>query len=137
MKLTDVLERIRDQCPGFASVDHVLTSDADVARPAALVGVSRIAATPNGVLGGPHVQRLRTVVSVWIVGRRRQDTLTGYGAADEWQDLVAELRAALVAWSPGGTATPLDYAGGALEKHPAGFFAWREDFATEDFAVSP
>jgi hypothetical protein len=131
--LTAVLDRVRAECPTFAAVEHALTSDADFSRPAALVGVSRVMATPNGLIEA-HVQRFVTTVSVWLLMDRKQDGLVAYGTADLWQTLTAELRAALVAWSPDDPRfAPFDYAGGQLDRHPGGtgVAIWREDFTTE------
>jgi len=93
LRTSTVLARIRGQCPGFAQVDHALTSAAQNDYPAAFVAIAKMTADPNGLLG-VHSQMVRLTVRVYVVVERRQDVGAAFGAADQWDDLVAALRAA-------------------------------------------
>lgn len=128
MKVTDIVARIAAQCPGFAHVAHALTSGGDYDYPAAFVApVKRVAEFPRML--GYHAQMTRQTFGVYVVLPKRQDTLIS-SAADDLDDLCAELRAALTDWMPAGADQPLFYVGGELAERE-GIACWREDFATD------
>jgi hypothetical protein len=125
-----IIARIKAQCPGFVTVDHALTSAADMAQPAALVTpVQSVAGEPR--LVGLHSQRERTIYGVYVLIERRQDGIAG-GALADLDALRAELRDALKGWTPDPAIhTELELAGGQLEPYRSGIVAWRENFASE------
>ena len=125
-----IITRIKAQCPGFATVEHALTSGADMALPAALVSPVQSMATAPELLG-LHSQIERTVYGVYILIARRQDGVTT-GALVDLDTLRASLRTALKGWSPTPAIhSELELAGGKLEPFRDGLVAWREDFASE------
>lgn len=138
MRLSVVLLRLRAQCPGFATVDHALTSPSDYAYPAAMVVPVKRLARPNGLLG-THAQMVELTFGVHIILQRRQDGVTGYGAADDFDDLCAEVMAALKAWTPDTSIyKPMDYAGGLIAPFQQHAVTWRDDFATTyDIRTAP
>lgn len=132
MNLGDIIARIQDKCPEFATVDHVLTSPADFARPAALVApVSNRAAPPNIVITGGFAQDVASIVGVFIVIERRQSGSYDNGAADVFDTLTRSLRTALVNWNPGDLIQPITYAGGVMDAFQPGNVTWRDDYSAE------
>jgi hypothetical protein len=140
MRVSTILERLRDECPGFATVQHGLTSAADGQRPAAYVQPIVVRPSENAYVGPgvPRAHMLETVFAVYILVDRVQDGVSDYGAADEYDDLVAEVRAALVGFtdpdeqeSAGGQRHQMEYRGGRLEEYREGIVAWREDFGLQ------
>jgi len=130
MRLRQIIDRITDQCPGFAQVGHALTSRADLGYPAALVTPVSVAAGPSQMLG-MHSQMLAMRFGVFVLMTRVQDGDTDYGTADLFDDLCAELRAALTKWTPdAGLFKPMDFVGGQLAQYAPGIACWREDYAT-------
>ncbi|MFN3646242.1 MAG: hypothetical protein ACK4S2_06970 [Gemmobacter sp.] len=129
MRLRDVISRVRSECPGFAQVDHALSSAEELDYPAALV--SPVLATPQPPrLLGVHSQEEVLTFGVFILLQRRRDGDTDAGAADDLDDLRAELRAALIGWTPAAEFTALAAAGGRLDQWRPGIAGWREDFST-------
>jgi len=125
-----IMARIRDLCPGFAQVDHALSSDETLDLPAALI--SPVLAVPQPArLLGVHSQIERVTWGVYILLERRRDGPFDFGAADALDDLRAELRAALIGWVPAENYIALEAAGGRLDQYRPGIAGWREDFATE------
>lgn len=129
MRIADAIARIKAQCPGFAYVDHLLTSSADFDRPAALVAPVRVVGVdPRIFIPGGYSQDVSWILGVYIVLDRRQNGVTGSGTADLFDDLTTSLRAALVNWSAPATVQPLTYAGGEMAPYGTGLVTWREDF---------
>ena len=135
MRTDDIVARIRALCPGFAQVDHALLSASQESYPGAFVALVKADALPSSYIGA-HVQIVRETIGVFITLERRLDEDTGEGSNDILDDLRAELRAALVNWTPPGANQPLDYAGGELALRN-GIAAWRDDFATQTVYSSP
>jgi len=124
MNVSAILTRITSQCPGFAFVGHALTSDHEYNYPAAfLTPVRRVAEFPRML--GYHAQMTRQTFGVYVVVRRAAGT-----DPDLIDDLCAELRTALIDWTPGGDDQPLFYVGGELAEQN-GIACWREDFASD------
>ena len=137
MRTDDIVARIRDLCPGFARVDHALTSTFDEVQdsPAAFVSLVEAMPRPNAegrfrsMLIGVHSQTVDLTVGVFIQLRRTQDDDAGEGANDDLDTLRGQLHDALVTWQPAGVDEPFAYAGGRLVERN-GLVAWREEFAT-------
>lgn len=130
MTLAEVIARIEAQCPGFATVDHVLTSPATYPLPAALVAPVRNRPDPPRIMSpGAYSQDVASVIGVYIVLERRQNGAADSGTADTFDTLTASLRAALVNWQPAGLSEPIFYAGGEMAPYDTGVFTWREDFS--------
>ena len=129
MRISDVITRISAECPGFEYVDHILTSAADFARPAALVApVRSIGARPSINIPGGYSQDVELILGVYIVLDRKQNGATGSGAADQFDDLVVDLRAAMINWAASGLIEPITYAGGEMAPYEPSVVTWREDF---------
>lgn len=130
MKISDVVARLRAECPSFATIDHALTAPGDYDYPAAFVAPVKRVAESDRMLGGPHAQMVRQVFGVYVVLPKRTDSGSGGSAADDLDDLCAELRLALVSWTPDPIEDhPIDYAGGELTERE-GLACWREDFTS-------
>jgi hypothetical protein len=129
IRTADVMARVRSQCPGFATVDHALSSNAEFAYPAALVSPVMVNSNPARLLT-VHSQIERVTFGVFIILERRQDAL-GTSAADQLDDLRVSLRAALAGWQAPGATLPFDAAGGRLDQWRPGIAGWREDFSAE------
>lgn len=138
MKLTQIIEQIKTQCPDFALVDHVLSSAATYPYPAALVTPveSRSLSEPND-FAGSYRQDIQLVVGVYVVIERRQNQIADLGGAEQFDTLCASLRAALINWQPDGAIRPVSYAGGKMAPYDAGVVTWREDFIVEFEVRSP
>ena len=131
MRTKAIIDRIRAECPGFAQVDHALSSAEDLDYPAALVSPVQAQAGPERLLMY-HRQIERLTFGVFIMVERRRDGIADAGAADELDDLRAELRAALIGYTPDPARfTGLAAAGGRLDQWRPGIAGWREDFSTE------
>jgi hypothetical protein len=132
MTLAEIVERIKDQCPDFAHIDHVLTSPVTHAYPAALiVPVDKQASPPRINIPGGFSQDVTLIVGVYIVLERRQNGIADYTGADLFDTLCAQLQAALVNWTPTGAIQPMFYAGGKMAPYDAGVITWREDFSVD------
>lgn len=128
IRLADVVARIRAECPSFAHVEHALTSAGQHALPAALVAPVAIKAEPPALLGG-HAQMLDARVGVFVMVDRKTDVAPTFPLAHQFDDLLAEVRAALVDWQPPGAAMPFAYGGGELDRYRGdGPVTWRDDF---------
>lgn len=131
MRTKDLITRIKAQCPGFALVDHALTSAAETTFPAALVTPSALEAQPDVLFGlGIHSQLVTQTFAVFFMLRRAQDTAL-LVKVDELDDLTAQLRASLVGWQIDGNHTPMNLVQGMLDKFHTGIVCWREDYSTE------
>lgn len=129
MKTSQLLDRIRDKCHGFATIDHALTNGGSFNYPAGLLAPVRVSANPSPFIG-VHIQETQSVFGVFILLEPGMDGPVGAGQADLIDDLRAELRAALVGWTPDPAIfAPMQYAGGELSPYHGGIFAWREDFS--------
>lgn len=132
MTIAEIISRIRAQCPGFALVDHVLTSPITYPYPAALVApVKNHGAPPFVNIAGGYAQDITTIFGVYIVLERRQNGAADFGQAALFDTLCTSLRAALVNWTPSGVICPVQYAGGEMAPYDQGVVTWREDFSTE------
>lgn len=132
MRTSVLMERIRAECPGFAAVEHALSSSADMAFPAAMVTPSKCEAAAEGTVGlGIHSQLVTQTFSIFILQTRTQDGVVGYGKADGLDDLIDELRAALVGWQPDTEEEPLQLVGGLLDRFHTGTVCWREDYSIQ------
>lgn len=128
----DIVARIRELCPDFAHVDHVMTSASSYSYPAALVvPVKRRADPPSINIPGAFRQDVALVFGVYVVMERRQNGVADNGGADQFDVLCTSLQAALVGWEPDGANTPVIYVGGEMAPYDAGIVTWREDFAIE------
>ena len=131
MRTKVIIDRIRAECPGFAQVDHALSSSEDLDYPCALVSPVLASAGAERLLGY-HSQIERITFGVFILVERRRDGAADAGAADELDDLRAELRAALIGYTPDAAAfDALASAGAKLDQWRPGIAGWREDFFTE------
>ena len=131
MRTSDLITRVQTLCPGFALVDHALTSSADETFPAALITPSKVEAQDDGLIGlGIHSQIVVQTYSIFILLRRAQDTATTSKAAD-LDDLIAQLRTALPGWQLDGNHGPMNFVGAMLDKFHTGVVCWREDYSTE------
>jgi hypothetical protein len=129
IRLADVVARIAAQCPAFAHVEHALTSAGQHSLPAALVSPIKIAGQPNQFLSG-HAQKLEVTVGVFVMADRKTDTGPAFMLANAFDDLQAQVRAAMVGWQAPGAAGPFDLAGGELDRYRGdGPVTWREDYA--------
>ena len=130
MKTADVVARIRDLCPNFAHVDHLLMSSTSYDYPAALIApVENKGDAPRINIPGGYAQDYESLFGVYIVFERRQDGPADNGGADMFDRLCDELRAALINWQPDWALSPITYAGGRMAPYDAGIVTWREDFA--------
>lgn len=130
MSFAAVVARIKQQCPDFAHVDHILTSAATYDLPAALVTpVKTDAQAPFINVPGGYDQEYLPIVGVYIVIARRQNEPGDMGGADLFDRLCAQLRAALVNWTPPEAIEPVQYAGGMMAPYEPGVVTWREDFS--------
>jgi len=137
VKISDIVQRIRDECPSFQTVDSALISDASYEYPAAFVALVKTSAIEDQIrLIGYAAQIVRKTFGVYIVAPKRQDAF-GDAIADEFETLAAELRAALFGWSPAGSTalSPLYLGGGEMVERQQ-MIQWREDF-TADFDERP
>jgi len=129
--LADVVRRIYEECPSFASVQHAITSGGQDALPSALVSPVRYIADPPPQMTGFIMQPVRMMVGVFIQVDREQDPYPDYPLATLLDVLQAEVRGALVGWVAPGADLPFDYVGGELAPYKNdGPAIWREDFAT-------
>lgn len=132
MTFTEFIDRIREQCPDFAYVDHVLMSATSYEYPAALIAPVETRGEPPAInIPGAYAQDIGAVVGVYIVMERRQNGVADYGGAELFDKLVASLRAALINWEPDWALGPVTYAGGRMAPYDAGIVTWREDFAVQ------
>lgn len=127
MRLRDVVNRLKAECPGFQHIGHALTSSAQYDYPAAFVAPVKVTAQPSGLLGS-HRQMTTRTVGVFVVLDRKQDDAPDAGNDDLLDDLCADLRAALMGWQAPGADMPFDYAGGELSQM-RDLVGWREDFS--------
>jgi hypothetical protein len=132
MRMRLMLNRVIARCPDFATVKHTLVSQADDAMPSAFLSPIEIAAARADMISGAQAQMCTWKFGVYVLIRRRQDEDADFGAVEEFDDLLASLRAALIGWTPDGAMiAPLQYAGGALDKYRDGQVCWRDDFITQ------
>lgn len=135
MKIGDIVDRIRTECPGFAHVDHLLTSPVDYGYPAALVTlVKAVGRSPNINISGAYAQDVAMTFGVYIVLARRQSGVADHGGADSLDYLLTSLRAALVNWLPPDQPdllAPVEYAGGEMAPYEAGLVTWRDDYGVQ------
>ena len=130
MKVSDIVAKIKADCPGFQHVDHVFSAPGDLPRPLALVAPVKREASDRRLVG-QQVQDVRATFGVYVILTKATDD-PGENVADDLDALCAELRAALVGFRPIGTdpgEQPLIYAGGELAERE-GIVCWREDFST-------
>lgn len=131
MMLGDVITRIRAQCPGFALVDHVLTSPITYPYPTALLAPVRNQGQPPLVnIPGGYAQDVVSTFGVYIVVERRQNGVADFGQGTLFDTLCQSLRTALVNWTPPGAVQPLMYAGGEMAPYDQGLVTWRDDYST-------
>ena len=130
IRVSQLIARVQATCPGFAMVDHALTSAGTLTYPAAMISPLMVKSGPAGY-SSYHIQTLTQTFGVYVLLRRTQDGLTGSGAADEFDDLVAELRAGIPHWTPDTALyAPFSYEGGQLDRWDQGVACWRDDFST-------
>ena len=131
MRTSDVIARIKAQCPAFLFVGHALTSNLRTDLPAALVTPRRVVADEPDVIGRPW-QITSVIWSIAIILPRAQDEGTDVGT-DLLEDCRDQLRAALLGWGDeGGSIGPLQYAGGELDKYAEQTACWREDWLQQN-----
>lgn len=133
MRTADIIGRIAASCPSFAFVDHALASSEDMPLPAAMVCPVKAVAATNEALEQGVEQRLTEVFGVYVLLRRRRNGDADAGAADDLDDLRAELQAALIGFYVSGDDAPLALAGGQIDQFAPGIVTWREDFTTYRF----
>lgn len=80
-------------------------------------------------------QRVEEQITLVVTVRNVADARGGE-ASDEAETLCAEIRAALLGWTPASAAAPLEYAGGALLSFADGFLHWAETYRTERYISS-
>jgi hypothetical protein len=130
IRLADVVARITAECHSFASVQHALTSAGQDALPSVLVSPLKMEAGDNVVVSGV-AQVLQITIGVFILVDRKRDAAPGYPLANQFDDLQAEVRAALIGWTAPGASMPFVHAGGEIDRYRGdGPVTWREDFAT-------
>lgn len=132
IRVAQIIDQLRAECPEFATVTHALTSSSEVTRPAALVAPLQVDAEKPAFYS-LHSQMISQTFGVYILIDRAQDGDTGYGSADLLDVLVESLRAALIGWTPdNATAAPLAYGGGKLDRYQQQIACWRDDFVTSN-----
>jgi hypothetical protein len=128
MRTSDLIARIEGECPGFAMVDHALTSAAEMTYPAAMVTPSKEDADPDGTVGqGAHTQEITQTYSIFFILERNQAT----GKTDELDDLRDEVHAALLGWELDADHGPMNFVGAMLDRFHTGVVCWRADYSTE------
>lgn len=134
IRLADVVARIRAECPSFATVEHALTSAGQDNLPSVLVSPTKMDAGANQRVSGV-AQILQVTVGVFILVDRKRDTAPAYPLANQFDDLQAEVRAALLGWLPPGATGPFIHVGGELDRYRGdGPVTWRDDFAALTYA---
>lgn len=133
MRTVDILNRIASACPSFGSVGHALSAPLAMTMPAAMVCPVKAVAATNYALEQGVEQHLTEVFGVYILLKRRTDGDADAGAADDLDDLRAELQAALIGFYVSGDDAPLALAGGQIDQFAPGIVTWREDFTTYRF----
>lgn len=133
MRISQIIDRIREECPEFAVVDHALTSPASIAYPAAMVVPVEARGNPPYLFGeGEYHQISHRKIGVYVMIARRQDGDADNGAADDFDALCESVRAALMGWAPDARGDVLAYAGGVLAPFAQGSVSWREDFTLSE-----
>lgn len=128
MRTSQLIARIVAECPGFALVDHALSSAAELTHPAALVTPSKVDPQPDGTFGmGAHTQVQDQVFSIFFLQKRDQAT----SRPDELDDLIEEVHAALVGWQVDADHGPMTFEGAMLDKFVTGTVCWRADYSTQ------
>lgn len=132
MNIGDIVNRITAECPGFAHIDHLLTSPVDYKYPAALITlVKNRGEAPHINIPGGYAQDVFMTFGVYIVLERRQSGAANHGGADTFDNLLTSLRAALVNWQPDGLLAPVTYAGGEMAPYETGLVTWRDDYGAQ------
>ncbi len=129
MSFRNIVLRIKEQCPDFVFVDHVLTCPARYDLPAAIITpVKTDAEPPRIITPGAYSQDTLLTVGIYVVVPRRQDAVADVDGAELFDRLCDALRAALVNWQPDWAIEPMQYAGGMMAPYEPGVVTWREDF---------
>lgn len=129
MRYSQIVDRLRAECHSFEQVDHAAGSISEAALPRAIVALQKVEAAPAAFLG-THFQPVEAIWEVMIVMRVKQDGPTGTGQADLLDDLRAEVRKALVGWTPEPSdIAPVQYVGGEVFANEKGIMSWREMFS--------
>lgn len=129
IRIEQIIERIFEACPGFASVESALTSAATLDYPAALVTPLKLDAVPARFTSF-HTQQTVQTFGVYIILRREQEEVPG--GTGLFDDLCFELRAGLPFWTPDASLySPMNYAGGQLDRYRDGIVCWRDDYTIE------
>lgn len=140
MRVAWIVSRVKLKCPSFVSVGHALTSNADVPTPSVLIAPAKLMAMPEGLIGDAiHSQMITSVFSLYIQLKRAQDVPFEAGPGDLFDNLVAELRAALCGWTPNASIyAPMNLHGGELDRWHPGVACWREDYSTQyELRITP
>lgn len=135
MKIESISDRILARCPGFALVGGAAQFDTarhGLARlPAAFVLPARDRASPNSFLSqGVVQQQIGSEFAVLIAARNLEDA-TGAATADELNALRAEIRAALLNWTPEGAEIGCEYVAGEILGFEDAVILWQEIYRTE------
>ena len=134
MNTTPYINRLRAQCPGFKFIGGALDLNESTllatTYPAAFVLPMGEHAEANQMTGR-HTQLLHQSWGVILTLKAVRTSANDQSA--ELQTLRAQIRSALMGWTPDADTAPLEFATGQLISLESGLLLWQDDFTTSTY----
>ena len=136
MDLTPILARLQDQLGGFKKVGSAADLDAIgqgvIPAPSCYLVPMSESAEESSLLGA-YEQRLTVGFSVILVCANKRDA-TGEAALAHLEGLRAQIKAALLNWSPQPEiGEPVRFSAGHLLRFDDGLLWWSDDFNVNSY----
>lgn len=133
--LQPVIDRLAAQVPLAVSVGTAADLDTALANPprrAPAIYVLREERGGASKYSGPMaVQNCDVTVKVVLFARNSREERLGLGARELADELIAQVRKALIGWTPDDAFNGLTFRGGRDDRFTAGWIAIQEHFATD------
>lgn len=137
MKIDPIIKQIQTYCPSFKLVAGALTvelkaavSDGEDKLPAAYVVRLDESGEYNDGLSNDYRQEIEEQFGVLVFVNNRKQDVRGQRAADQLEDLRAELFKALLQWCPSEAHDPIEYVGGSVQSIDKDRIAYAFEFKT-------
>lgn len=130
----DVLQRLKGVAAlrlvgGAADLATARTQKPN-AQPAAFVVTSETAQPPAGATSGQLIQRAEVAISVVLFVNNVSKQQSGAGARAQMDALIADVRAALLNWTPNAAFEPISLRASRDEAYEAGWLVVQEIYRT-------
>lgn len=130
MRVYPICQRLIEEVPSLRQAIPAASGAIPASYPAAYVYTESRTAGLNQIATQATSQRLEVRVAVELMVRHAGEAASGGPAAELLEDVLEQVDAALLGWSPDQDHAPLELVGGRIVAVEPGLVTWRDTWRT-------